>query len=177
MFFVVFGIKNYTPTFYEDKNKFIEEHRNKLRSLIGLNIDEVWTVHDASDGLFWGDSPVIIGVKGKQLEFCSFKDNEIAVTWDEIDLEEKLDWYGNRDLNLEWRKNAIENINDIIGQAIKKIEVIEMMFDSKENHPFSTLLLHGLGFVIEKGYLSIFNAFNEIGFSYSRDERHLYTKI
>lgn len=172
----MFGIKNYTPMFFEDKNKFTKKHRNKLRSLIGLNIDEVWTVHDASNGLFWAESPVIIGVEGNQLEFCSFKDNEIAVTWDEIDLEEKLDWYGIQDLNLEWRKNAIENINDIIAQAIREIEIIEVMFDSKENNSFSTFL-QGLGFAIEKGYLSIFNAFDETGFSYSKDGRYLYTML
>jgi hypothetical protein len=119
-------------------------------------------------------------VEGRQLEFCSFKDNEIAVTWDEIDLGEKLEWYGNEELNLEWRKNAVENITHIIGKAIRKIEVIKMAqdaFGSEGDKLCSNLLLNGLGFDTGGGYLSIFNAFDETGFSYSRDENLLYTKI
>jgi hypothetical protein len=160
--------------------KFIEGHGDKLRSLIGLNIDKVWTVHKAQNGEFWADCPIIIGVEGKQLEFCSFKDNKIAVTWDEIDLGEKLDWYGNQELNLEWRRNAIENIAHIIGKAIRKIEVIEMpqdAFDSKDNKLCSNHLLNGLGFDTGKGYLSIYNSFDETGLSFSRNENLLYSQV
>ncbi|GAE29325.1 hypothetical protein [Halalkalibacter hemicellulosilyticus] len=167
------SIKNYTPTFYEDTNKFIEEYKDKLGSLIGRKIDEIWTVHNALDGLFWADCPVIISIEGERLEFCSFRDSELAVTWNEIALEEKLDWYGSSELNLEWRKNAIEKIHHIIGQPIKKMEVIEMRVDSNEKSPW----LLGLGFVVEKGFLAIFNAHDETGFSHSRNEQHLYKEI
>ncbi|WP_227936432.1 hypothetical protein [Alkalihalobacillus deserti] len=54
----VLGIKNYKPTFYKDKNKFIQDHKEHLRALIGLNIDEVWMVHEVSDGKLWADCPV-----------------------------------------------------------------------------------------------------------------------
>ncbi|WP_417899850.1 hypothetical protein ABN702_06085 [Bacillus haimaensis] len=174
------GIKSYEPTFFKDKDKFIQEHRDKLRSLNGLNIDEVWTVHELSDGEFWADCPVIIVVGGKQLEFCSFNDSEIAVTWNDIDLKVKLDWYGNQKLNLEWRKNAIKNITPFIGKQIEKIEVIEMtqeVFDLKGKLLHSNLLLNGLGFGFSNSYISIYNAFDETGLSNLRNGNLIYTKV
>ncbi|MBT2729209.1 hypothetical protein J7E63_20135 [Bacillus sp. ISL-75] len=174
------GINDYNPTFYTDLNEFIKEQRDSLRSLIGLKLDEVWTVHEMSDGEFWSDCPVILGIGGQQLEFCSFNDREIAVTWNEIDLKEKLDWYGNQELILEWRKSAIGNISSFIGKQIEEIEVIEMTqeaFDSKGRLLHSNLLLNGLGFCIGASYFSIFNAFDETGFSYLRDENLIYTKL
>ncbi|TFB12911.1 hypothetical protein E3U55_16910 [Filobacillus milosensis] len=174
------GIKNYNPTFYKDINMFIQDQKAHLRALIGLNIDEVWTVHEASDGELWADCPVIISVEGKHLEFCSFNDNEIAVTWNEIDLKKKLDWYGNQELNLEWRKNELKNITPIIGKPIEVVEVIEMKqqkFGSNDNLLCSNLLLNGLGFDMGNNYFSIFNAFDETGFSYSRYNKGIYTKV
>ncbi|AXI00933.1 hypothetical protein DV702_15180 [Sporosarcina sp. PTS2304] len=174
------GIKDYNPKFYTDKNEFIKEHGATLKSLIGSNLREVWTVHEASDGEFWADCPVILLIGEKQLEFCSFKDDEIAVTWDEIDLKETVDWYGDQELNLEWRKNAIENTALFIGRQIEKIEVIEMTqeaIDAKDNLIHSNVWLSGLGFSVRECYVSIFNTFDETGFSFSKKENLIYTKV
>ncbi|KGR80094.1 hypothetical protein [Ureibacillus sinduriensis] len=174
------GIKNYNPKFYTDKNEFMKKHSDTLKSLIDSNLREVWTVHETSDGEFWADCPVILVIGEKQLEFCSFKDNEIGVTWGEIDLKVKLDWYGNQELNLEWRKNAIENISSFIGSRIEEIEVIEMAqetFDSKDNLLQSNLLLNGLGFYMRESYFSIFNALDETRFSFLRENNLMYTKV
>ena len=112
------GIKNYTPTFYDDKGEFIKNHKAMLKSLIGLSFREVWTVHEVSDGEFWADCPVILVIGDHQLEFSSFNDREIAITWNEIDLKEKLDWYNNPEVKLEWRKNEIKNISLLIGSLL-----------------------------------------------------------
>lgn len=174
------GIKDYEPIFYTDINEFINFHGDSLRQLIGSTIEGIWTVHEISDGEFWADCPVILVVGGRQLEFCSFNDREIAVTWNEIDLKEKLDWYGNDELNLEWRKNAFGNFSLFIGKQMEEIEVIEMTqeaIDSKGNVLHSNLLLNGLGFGIGSSYFSIYNAFDETGISYLRDDNLIYTKL
>ncbi|MED4019188.1 hypothetical protein [Sutcliffiella cohnii] len=174
------GIKDYEPIFYTDINEFINFHGDSLRKLIGSTIEGIWTVHEISDGEFWADCPVILVVGGRQLEFCSFNDREIAVTWNEIDLKEKLDWYGNDEFNLEWRKNAFGNFSLYIGKQMEEIEVIEMTqeaIDSKGNVLHSNLLLNGLGFGIGSSYFSIYNAFDETCISYLRDDNLIYTKL
>ena len=49
--------------------------------------------------------------------------------------------------------------------------------DSKGNVLHSNRLLNGLGFGIGSTYFSIFNAFDETGFSYLRDDNLIYTKL
>jgi hypothetical protein len=174
------GIKDYEPIFYTDINEFINTHGKGLRDLIGSTIAEIWTVQEISDGDFWADCPVILLIGGKQLEFCSFNDREIAVTWNEIDLKEKLDWYGNQELNLEWRKNAIDNFSFFIGKQIEEIEVIQMTQEAIGSNGkilHSSLLLNGLGFGFGASYFSIFNDVDETGFSFLRDNNFIYTKL
>ncbi|QCR31967.1 hypothetical protein [Lysinibacillus sp. SGAir0095] len=83
-------------------------------------------------------------------------------------------------MNLEWRKNAIDNIFSFIGRRVEGIEVIEMTqkeFDTKDILLESNMLLNGLGFSIGESYLSIFNALDETGFSFLREDNLMYTKI
>lgn len=46
------GITDYNPKFYTDKNEFIKEHNDGLKSLIGSNLCEVWTAHEVDSGEF-----------------------------------------------------------------------------------------------------------------------------
>ncbi|WP_227936431.1 hypothetical protein [Alkalihalobacillus deserti] len=50
-------------------------------------------------------------------------------------------------------------------------------FGSKDNLFSSNFLLNGLGFDLGNDYFSIFNAFDENGFSYSRNDKDIYTKV
>ena len=173
------GIKDYEPIFYTDINDFIKNQSKALRLLVGSTIEEIWTVHEGTDGEFWGDCPVILVIGGKQLEFCSIRD-EISITWDEIDGKGKIDWYGIQELNLKWRKNAIRSNRSFIGKQIEGVEIIQM---KQEAYDLSGILLHsvlwlnGIGFNTGDRYLSIINALDETGFSDVRDKNHMYTKI
>ena len=173
------GIKDYEPIFYTDINDFIKNQSKALRLLVRSTIEEIWTAHEGTNGEYWGDCPVILVIGGKQLEFCSIRD-EISITWDEIDVKGKLDWYGSQELNLEWRKNAIRSNRSFIGKQIEGIEIIQM---KHEAYDLSGILLHsvlwlnGIGFNTEDKYLSIINALDETGFSDVRDKNHMYTKI
>ncbi|MFD1778498.1 hypothetical protein ACFSFW_07440 [Fredinandcohnia salidurans] len=162
----MFGIKNYEPIFYSNYNEFIKEHGEGLRRLKGSPLEAIITVHNANDGEFWSDCPVILVIGGIQLEFCTFKDC-VSVTWDEIDMNERLDWYGSQNLQLEWQKNIVENVTSMIGKKIEEVEIIEA----------SPGILHGIGFQIGANYVSIFNALDETGFAYVKDEGFAYTKL
>lgn len=165
------GIRNYNPIFYTDKDNLIKNHFKELRSLVGEKIDAVWTVHETPSGKFWADCPVVLVVNGKQLEFCSLKDNEISITWNEINLRNKLDWYGSEEIHLEWQKNAFKSIAPYINEQINGVEVIEMKLESYD------LVLHGIGLEFNNNYLSMFNAFDVTGFTYEKLENLSYTKV
>ena len=160
------GIKGYEPTFFSDKNEFMREHGEGLRRLKGSQLEAIITVHHVKDGEFWSDCPVILVIGGKQVEFCSFKDC-VSVTWDEIDVNEGLDWYGSQNLQLEWQKNMVEIVTSLIGEKIEKVEIIEA----------SLGILNGIGFQIGASYFSIFNALDETGLSCVKDKGCTYTKL
>lgn len=161
----MFGMKDYVPNFFCDKNAFLLEHGKRLRQLRGSKFESLVTVHDEG-GELWADCPVILIAGGIQVEFCSFKE-DISLTWNEIDTTEKLDWYGISDLFLEWKTNMFDDESPIIGKSIKEIEIIE-------GNPGQLL---GIGFSFGENYFSLFNALDETAFSFVRDDSLLYTKI
>ena len=163
---IMFGIKEYEPIFFSDTYEFMKEHGEGLRRLKGSQLEAIITVHHAKDGEFWSDCPVILVIGGKQLEFCSFKDC-VSVTWDEIDVNEGLDWYGSQNLQLGWQENMVENVTSMIGKKIEKVEIIEA----------SPGILHGIGFQIGASYFCIFNALDETGFSCVKNDGHTYPKL
>ncbi|TYS48523.1 hypothetical protein [Bacillus infantis] len=164
------GIKNYKPVFYGDSLEFINNHGNRLRSMVNKNLCEMWTVHEVSSGEFWSDCPVVLLIGGQQLEFCSFKD-QIAVSWNAIDLNESIIWYGSRDLRLEWRKNAIKGTSAFTGSPVEGADLIEA---AQEGHPIT---LRGLGLKTAKGYIALFNEFDETVLTFEKNEECLYTEI
>ncbi|MEH7380970.1 hypothetical protein V7138_10855 [Bacillus sp. JJ1533] len=160
------GIKNYEPNFFSDTTELIKQHAQHLRILIGTKLEGIWTVHEATDGEIWADCPVILGIGGKQVELCSFKDG-FSITWNKIDIKKKLNWYGSEELHLVWEKNRVEDLSINLGKQIKEIEIIETSPGS----------LHGIGFQMGSSYFSVFNGFDETQFSYERDKDLLYTKL
>lgn len=174
------GINNYNPTFYTDMNDLINNHGDKLRSLIGSTLEEIWTVHEVSEGEFWADCPVVFVIARNQFEFCSFKDSELSITWNKIDLKQKIDWYGSKGLNLEWRKNVVRDLVPYINKKIESVEIIELNEEinvAPSRFLHSPLLLNGIGFSFDDGYISVFNAFDETDISPQRLEKHKYTKV
>ena len=162
----MFGFTDYEPIFFSDKDEFLKKHEEQLRRLIGSKLEAILTIYDVIDDEFWGDCPVILVIGGKQVEFCSFKEG-VSVTWDEIDVNEELDWYGSQNLQLEWQKNRNVDAASMIGKKIEKVEMIEA----------SPGIFIGLGFQIGASYFSIFNAFDETDVSFMKDAKHIYTTL
>ncbi|MBS4209498.1 hypothetical protein [Bacillus sp. FJAT-50079] len=175
----ILGIHNYEPIFYTDINDFIKDHGEVLKGVIGSTIEEIWTVHKRMDGEFWADCPIILIIGGKRLVFCSIRD-EISITWGQIDVMRELDWYGSQESNLEWRKNALSRYHSFIGKTKEDIEVIQR---KQEAYDLSGVLLdlelslNGIGLNTGDSYLSIFNAFDETGFTDIKEKNRIYIKI
>src|SRR5689334_22831579 len=103
------GIKNYNPKFYTKLSQIIYDHKTRLQGLKGKQIKEIWVAWEQNEDEWFNDLPVIIRFEDCQLELCAYKTDEYAVTFDQIDLSDEIDYYGT-DLVLRWEKNKLKEL-------------------------------------------------------------------
>ena len=158
------GITNYKPTFYSNINLFLAEQQSLLSKIIGQKITAIWTVHDAKTNEHWADCPIVIQINDIQLEFAALYDNEIAITWNNIDLSKEINWFNSSDLTLEWRMNEVPQSKNYIGQTINDILIMEL-----KDRGF----LNGIYLSIENGYLTLFNNLDEAVIRFNETLTHV----
>lgn len=176
------GIPNYEPYFYNNTDTFIKVFGDQLLDTIGLTLDDYWLMWQTIENERYNDGPVILKIANRQYEFTAYQLDEFSITVDQIDLNEKLDWYGlGDDLPLTWKNQADVDMNKLIGRKIKDINIITFNFigtivEDKIN-PENTgkksetgFMLHGIEFEFEKNgwldnnnFLQIFNALDSNG--------------
>lgn len=120
------GIKGYKPNFSTTASQFIDKHREELQKLIGERIDSYYLQWETKENEWNKDGPVILKIGLNQYEFTAFKFDEFSLTINEIDLSEKLNWYGADDeMPLIWKKNPINELNTIFNRKIEEIYLLE----------------------------------------------------
>ncbi|MDF2587636.1 MAG: hypothetical protein K0S41_1477 [Anaerocolumna sp.] len=188
---IMFGIENYNPTFYCTINEFIESNGKKLKNVIGKQIEYTMVMWEENDNEWDSDGVVVICVEGYNIEICNKNLNELSVTINEINFSSDLEAYDFEKFGkfkFEWRKDALEVLNNINGRIIKDIELIEYKFESKikynENDTNelgkkqTTYLLNGIGLNLDDGYISVFNSGDTNGISNDRDSnRNRYIRL
>ncbi len=112
----MFGIDSYNPTFYSNINDVISNVGNELKTLVGQNIQEVWIVWDNISHEWFQDCPVILKIGDKYMEFCATKLDELSITFNTINLSERLNWYNIDSFDLEWKDSPLLDLQRIKGQ-------------------------------------------------------------
>lgn len=176
----MFGVETYNPKFFMDVYQICEKYEQHFKELIGKYISETWIVWDKNHNEWFRDCPIIFNINGIQLELCAYKLDQFAITFNEINLSEKLDWYGMDEFDLEWRRDAFAELLQIKNKLIKNIEIIEYNFSTEviysKNEPesigykASCWVLNGIGFELESSYFSIYNGLDENAITLFRDE-------
>ncbi|MEH7482629.1 hypothetical protein V7157_16540 [Neobacillus drentensis] len=156
------GIKNYNPKFYTELSQIINDHKTRLQGLKGKQIEEIWVAWEQNEDDWFNDLPVIIRFEDCQLELCAYKTDEYAVTFDQIDLSEEIDYYGS-DFVLRWGKNKLKELNKYMYKRIVKVEIIEWIAQ-----------LTGIGFHLEEGYFAVCNGLDENEICINRNEEPQY---
>ncbi len=167
------GMDSYNPHFYSESSNIIIELGQELKKLIGKEIFDIWVVYDSNNNEWFKDCPIVLNVEGIKVELCAFKFNEFAITFNTIDMSEKLNWYDIDDFDLEWRKEPIDDLLLVKDKKICNIELIEYNFQTEitysKDYPnevgkkHSAWILNGIGFELTDGYFSVFNGLDEIG--------------
>lgn len=185
----MFGIENYEPIFFDKVEIFKKVLGSQLSKAIGKTIDDYWLMWDSQENRWFQDGPVILKISNRQFEFTANKLDEFSLTFDQIDIGKKLDWYGlDDDLPLIWKNQAKADMNKLIGRKITDISIISYNFSSKvlldKIHPENKgrinetgFMLHGIEFTFEKkgwfdqnNFLQIFNALDSNGITTQRQK-------
>lgn len=187
----MFGLENYEPTFYSTINEFIKYNGVTLKNIIGKKIDESIVMWEVNDDEWHRDGVVLICVEGCNVEICNKNLNELSVTLNEINFSSDLESYDFEEFGkfkFEWRKDALAILNNVKGRIIKEIELIEYKFEyiitydknirEETGKKQFAYLFNGIGFKLDDGYISFFNAGDTNGISNDRDiVRNRYIKL
>ncbi|MBP7262230.1 MAG: hypothetical protein KBB37_13180 [Bacteroidia bacterium] len=176
------GIPDYEPNFFDRVDIFIKVFSDQLNQTIGLTLEDYWLMWQTQDNEWYNDGPVILKIGNRQFEFTAYKLDEFSLTFDKIDLNKKLDWYGaGADIPLVWKNKCNTGMNKLIGRKITDISVVAYNFistviDDKVNPKNigrideTGFMLHGIEFKFEKrglfdnnNFLQIFNALDSNG--------------
>lgn len=152
----MFGIKDYRPEIYTDSFSIMKDYKERLESLKGKSIKEIWAAEEQTSGEWFPDCPVIICFDECQIELCAYKQDEFLLSFDTISVSQPIDWYGT-DFVLAWEKNKLFGLDFAVNQQIQAIEVIEIC--ERGNSRFC--YLYGFGFQISNGSFAVCNGFDE----------------
>lgn len=175
------GIRDYEPNFFREADTFNKVLGDTLLKLIGKPVDDYWLMWETKENEWYNDGPVILKIDNRQFEFTAHQLDEFSLTVNQIDLNQKLDWYGAGDeIPLIWKSKCHSAIDQIIGLSIKEISIltfklITTIIEDKLNRKNvgmqheSDYMLHGIQFDFDDHgqtrYLQIFNGLDQNGLS------------
>lgn len=152
------GVAGFAPLHAEAMADLRSEDRERLRGLVGRRLERVWVEWDVGDDEWFVDAPVALdfGDAGV-LELAAFK-LHLCLSWDSIDLDDRLVWYGDAGLDLRWRANALDDLEAVRGGPVTSVELIEYGG-----------ALNGIALRAGDRYAELTNARDELGTRAARD--------
>lgn len=147
-------IKHHSPTWVsrlEEALPLLEHHAGIW---VGQCIEETWVGLLPGHGSWWADFPIILVIGGIQYEICWQKFADLAITQGQINVRNA--WANGQ--RVPMRKNHLPALNQALGKRILAIELGESEMDFG-GPPIR--IINSVNFVLEGGYLGIFNAGDE----------------
>lgn len=163
------GIPGYRPGRYRAANQLVSSLGDELRGFVGETLENIWLMWEANEDEWFADGPVILGIGGRQIEVCAFRNDTLLVSLDAIDRSEPLDWCGAREsgdalFDLQWMKNpSCGQLPNILGRRVRRIGIGEYAWELSEPLGLPQWLLVSVAFELEGAYFAIDNALDENG--------------
>jgi hypothetical protein len=173
-----------------DRRSFVREpadlraaHGARLTDLVGTRLDATWVAWDASDDSWFADEAVILRFGDTRLEILWWKFDEVAISWNQIDLTQRPCWImeWQEPFDLTWRRNALHEMRAVVGRSLTRVALFEQLFETTviraPERPDligsvnANWILNGLEFQFGDCYLSVYNALDENGISDQPVER------
>lgn len=118
---------------------------------------------------WWTGEALVLRVENDNLEIVCSMEDEIALSWNAIDLLAKPDWVADwsEPLDLAWRRDALPVLRSAIGKTVTGVSVVEclhealVIFDKEHPERVGTVggawVLHGIELQFSSGRLEVFN--------------------
>jgi hypothetical protein len=152
------GVRDYAPRHVEGIED-LGHDRERLRSLAGATLVHHHAMWDDEDDTWFTDGPFVLDFGSCRLELAAFK-LHLCVSWDSIDLEDAVDWYGAPLSHVSWHRDPFGTLLD---SAVSGVVAVEYRGG-----------LNGFGFAGSAAYFELFNALDELGL---RRDQHDYPEV
>ena len=173
------GLRHYNPTRFRRWEDLQKAYGERLRTLFGRRIQSVWLLWETGCNDWHNDGPVILDMGSTQLEICTNKVHEIAVSFDTIDTSQQMTWYRDADdvptMSFRWVENPESlplsevssrrtilvpedlDIRTVVGRRVENIAV------GTWDHA-----LHSLELYLDVGHFAVWNALDENGIRFHK---------
>jgi hypothetical protein len=167
----MWGLPNYQPCFVETTGEVLNLCRELAPEVVGKPIGKVWTAWLRRDNVWWDDAPVVVEIGGTGYEFCWMKEAHLALTRNSIDVSASFRWFEAEELVIDWRPNALSELDIISGQIITGLEAMESRFKARLSDRVHTRdVPNAVDFLFGTERVSVYNAFDRNGISMERIE-------
>ncbi|WP_326588217.1 hypothetical protein [Streptomyces sp. NBC_01294] len=157
-----FDIETHAPQWLHGRAAITAGHGDRLRALAGRTLTRAWLLWDVEEDAWFADAPVLLDFGGEQIEIQHQKFDDIALSWNTLAPRGSAHWPG---FDLRWRHDAVPELASLQGQALQDIELLEWRGDDAAQG------MVAVAFVFRQGRVTVFNALDENGLSFTAPER------
>jgi hypothetical protein len=150
-----FGIIGYRPGWLQGLNPVAATHGRRLTGLVGRTLHHVWLVWDLRADEWFSDWPVVLDFGDEHVEINHQKFDDLSITFNSIDPRQPVTWPTSDDVQLAWRAEPIERLEEFRGQRLRQAELLEYAGGTMADVSIA------LGFAFSAGHLTIYNALDE----------------
>ena len=151
-----FGLSGYAPTPTSNLGDLVAAHSVRLGELVGRRLTGTALMWDVKAEQWWPDGPVVLDFEGTRVEINHGKADEVAISWDAIDLDRPVRWAGSRKPKLTWRADVPSDLVALHGLEVTSVALLRWQAIGAAASP-------ELGFAFGVRELTVFNAGDENG--------------
>ncbi|MEU8404990.1 hypothetical protein AB0C19_02170 [Micromonospora sp. NPDC048842] len=155
-----FGIAGYQPGWLNGVDEIADRHGDRLQSLVGRRLTYTWLVWDDDHDEWFADCPVVLDFARERLEVNHQKFDDLSITWNSIDVTQRLEWPTSDGFHLRWRDGVPTVLAARCGQRLEAVELLEWTGDDLAAGTVTV----GLRFA--DGWLTVYNALDENGLGF-----------
>ena len=159
-----FGIAGYEPDWQTGLPTIRALYESRLVGLVGKTLAQTFLLWDENDDSWFVDAPVVLDFRGDRLELNHWKFDELSITWNSIQLDEPVNWPGDREMGLfklAWRADPFEQLAYLAGQQLQAVQLLEYVGQDAA---------HGMvavNFVLDNGQMTVVNGLDENSLHFS----------
>lgn len=120
----VHQLSGYRPRWLYTAREILDVHGRRLGELVDQQLLRTWLVWDVDADDWFADGPVVFEFERTRLTVCHRTAGECSLSWDDLDPAEPID-PGDESLRLAWRSDAFPVLNEIAGQRLRLLDLIE----------------------------------------------------